>query len=87
MNAFHKTQPGSAEWFEDAGDPSELISITRPIGEDVFGSREGGYGLSFSLAGVDTECLSDDAITTMSSELQTAQRLVPEDSSCIESRE
>ena len=78
MNLFHKSPPGSAEWFETAGDPSELVSITRPVGEDVFGVRAGGYGLMFSLPGLDTECLSDDAVTAMSSELQTAQRLVPE---------
>ena len=79
MNLLYKAQPGSAEWFHDAGHPSELISITRPIAEDVFGVRAGGYGLMFSLPGIDAECLSDDAVTAMSSELQTAQRLVPEE--------
>jgi type IV secretion system protein VirB4 len=79
MNFFRRSQPGSAEWFESAGDPSELVSITRPVGEHVFGVRAGGYGLMFSLPGVDTECVSDDAVTAMSSGLQTAQRLVPDD--------
>ena len=74
MNLLRESQTGSAEWFECRRHRSELISITRPVGEHVFGVRAGGYGLMFSLPGVDTECLSDDAITAMSSELQTAQR-------------
>ncbi len=55
------------------------LFLSRPVSEDVFAVRAGGYGLSFGLPGVDTECLSEEAITVMSNELQTAQRLVPED--------
>jgi hypothetical protein len=82
MNVFRKTRPGGDDWYRDAGDPSELISITRPVSQDLFGTRAGGFGLSFSVGGVDTECLSDAALTAMSSELQTGQRLIPEEFVC-----
>jgi type IV secretion system protein VirB4 len=79
MKLFRKSTAGGDDWFQDAGDPSELISITRPISDDVFATRTGGYGAKFSVEGVDTECLSNEALATMSSELLTGQRLVPEE--------
>ena len=62
----------------NAGDPSELFSITRFVSDEVFATRSGGYGATFRLDGVDTECLSDEAEVAMSTELLGGQRLVPE---------
>jgi type IV secretion system protein VirB4 len=79
VNPFQRLSPGGDEWFRQAGDPSKLISITRAVSEDVFATRADGYGMTFSLVGVDTECVSEETLTAMSSELINANRLVPED--------
>ncbi len=80
MKFFQKSSaPAGVEWFEDAGDPTELFPITRFVHEKLFATRTGGYGASFRLNGVDAECLSDDEEAALSRELQGAQRLVPED--------
>jgi type IV secretion system protein VirB4 len=79
VNLFQNAKPGGADWFEDAGDPSELFSITRFVSKDVFATRAEGYGAMFKLEGVDTECLSDEAEAAMSAELLGGLRLVPED--------
>jgi type IV secretion system protein VirB4 len=78
VNLFSKAPPAAAEWFEDAGDPSKLFPITRFVSDDVFATRSGGYGATFALNGVDTECLDKAAELAMSAELLGGQRLVPE---------
>jgi type IV secretion system protein VirB4 len=78
VNLFARSTPAGADWFEDAGDPSKLFPIVRFVSDDVFATRSGGYGATFSLDGVDTECLDDAAEAAMSSELLGGQRLVPE---------
>ena len=79
MNPFQRLSPGGDEWFRQAGDPSKLISITRAVSEEVFATCAGGYGRSFALDGVDTECLSEEALSALSSELMNGLGLVPED--------
>jgi hypothetical protein len=79
MSFFSKSQPGGDRWYRNAGDPSELVSITRAVSEELFATRAGGYGVTFAVEGVDTECLSEETLTALSSELLNGSRLVPED--------
>ena len=68
------------QWFRDAGSAAELISITRFLpGSNIFRAREGGYGMSFRLRGIDPECLDDNALTAASAQVLQAMRLIPED--------
>jgi hypothetical protein len=65
------------DWFRDAGDRSELFPIRRFVSDEVFATRSGGWGASFALDGVDTECLTDEAQVALSAGLPGGQRLVP----------
>jgi type IV secretion system protein VirB4 len=78
MSPFAKALPGGDEWFQSAGNPAELMSITRFVSDQVFATRSGGYGCSFYLAGIDAECLGEKQMAVVSSELLQALRLLPE---------
>jgi|GEM_PF-4174828 len=60
LNLFSRAPPGDGDWFEDAGDPSKLFPITRFVSEGIVATHSGGYGETFSLDGVDTECPDND---------------------------
>ena len=68
-----------AELFKDAGNPAELVSISRFVTEEIFATKEGGYGLCFRVAGVDTECYSDEQLVALANDIMAAQRVLPED--------
>ena len=66
--------PGGMEWFEDAGDPAELIAIDRVINNNVFSTKEGGYFAVFACAGIDDECLSNEQLQAVSASVRGAQQ-------------
>jgi type IV secretion system protein VirB4 len=75
--SFFRSEAGGDEWFRSAGDPSKLVSITRFISEHIFATAAGGYGMSFTVQGIDDECLSAESLDALTRELLAGQRLIP----------
>ena len=78
---FKKTDSlvSGEELFKDAGNPAELVSLSRFVTEDIFATKEEGYGLCFRAAGVDTECFSDEQLIALADGILAAQRNIPDD--------
>ena len=75
----HKHTP----WFAQAGAASSIVPIARFVGSHAFATKNGDYGVVFSVAGVDPESLTDQELEAKVRGLEDALRGLP-DGFCLQ---
>ncbi len=69
----------STPWFAQAGAACSIIPISRFIGDNIFALKGGGYGVLFTLKGVDEEGQTDEQLEHLCRRVEGALRGLPQD--------
>ena len=62
MTRASTEQQKHTPWFAKAGAACSIVPIARFVGPQAFATKNGDYGVLFSLTGLDTESLTDEEI-------------------------
>lgn len=71
----------STPWFAQAGAACSIIPVSRFVDGTVFALKGGGYGVLFSLQGVDEEGQTDEQLEYLSRRIEGALRGLPQQAS------
>lgn len=81
---FFVVPASNTNWFNESGPTANLVRITRFVSDTEFATEEGGYGSVIRLAGINPECLSNEALQETSAAVLRAQRLIAENISLLQ---
>jgi type IV secretion system protein VirB4 len=73
----HANTTKHTPWFAQAGAACSIVPISRFVGPNVFALKRGGYGVLFSLAGIDEEGRTDEELEARVRSLEGALRGLP----------